>query len=118
MLPGLPSDYSKCQKFCPNYPGNPLFRKKPVFRTFPAKTFIIFRDYIDALPHITGCTRLQQSPRKRKNFWQPLYVPIGLDWWEHDLISPRPARVSGAEILCKKLDLTNTLSQSSSGLFT
>jgi hypothetical protein len=38
--------------------------KKPIFRVIPAKTFIIFKDYIDALPHITGCTRLQQSLRK------------------------------------------------------
>jgi hypothetical protein len=43
-------------KFFPNYPENPLLGKKPVFRTFPAKTFIIFRDYVDALPRISGCT--------------------------------------------------------------
>ena len=56
----------------PNYPENPLFRKKPVFRTFPATTFSILIDYIDALAQITGCTHLQQSPGKRKNYRQSL----------------------------------------------
>jgi hypothetical protein len=38
--------------------------KKAGFPDLSGKNFIIFRYYIDALPHITGCTRLQQSLRK------------------------------------------------------
>jgi hypothetical protein len=51
-------------KILSELPGKPAFFKKRVFRTFPEKTIIILIDYIDALPHITGCTLLQQSLRK------------------------------------------------------
>jgi hypothetical protein len=49
-------DFSYSAEILPNHPENPVFRKKPVFRAFLAKPFIILRDYVDALPHITGCT--------------------------------------------------------------
>jgi hypothetical protein len=48
-------------KFFPNHPENPA-----VFRTFPAKTFTIFRDYVDALPHITGCTGCNKTSEMKK----------------------------------------------------
>jgi hypothetical protein len=38
--------------------------KKAGFPDLAGKTVVILIDYIDALPHITGCTRLQQSLRK------------------------------------------------------
>jgi hypothetical protein len=42
------------------------FLKKAGFPTFPTKTFIIFRDYVDALPNITGCTGCNKVSEDQK----------------------------------------------------
>jgi hypothetical protein len=47
-----------------------FLEKKPVFRTFPEKTFIILRDYIDALPHIIGapcCNKVSENEKTAGN---------------------------------------------------
>jgi hypothetical protein len=72
-------------------PRETRFLKKAGFPAFPAKTFSIFKDYIDALPHITGCTgcnKVLENEKTSGNRYKKSTLPTP---WFPDL-GPTPYR--------------------------
>jgi hypothetical protein len=62
--------YSKCQKFCPNYPENPLFEKSRFSGPFRQKllsyseiTLMLFR----TLPVAPGCNKVPEKEKTSGN---------------------------------------------------
>jgi hypothetical protein len=62
--------YSKCQKFCPNYPENPLFEKSRFSGPFRQKllsyskiTLMLFR----TLPVAPGCNNVSENEKTSGN---------------------------------------------------
>jgi hypothetical protein len=67
-------DYSKCQKFCPNYPENPLFEKSRFSGPFRQKrlsyseiTLMLFR----TLPVAPGCNKVPEKEKTSGNNYKP-----------------------------------------------
>jgi hypothetical protein len=66
----MTSLYSKCQKFCPNYPENPLFEKSRFSGPFRQKrlsyseiTLMLFR----TLPVAPGCNKVPEKEKTSGN---------------------------------------------------
>ena len=72
--------YSKCQKFFPNYPENPLFEKSRFSGPFRQKllsyseiTLMLFR----TLPVAPGCNKVSENEKTSGNRYSRLVRPTG-----------------------------------------
>jgi hypothetical protein len=64
-------------KILSELPGKPAFWKKPVFRTFPAKTFIIFKNSLmlfRTLPVAPDCNKVSENEKTSGNRYKPPFL--------------------------------------------